>query len=115
MKKQLKTRIVSLFFAVWLCFYAAIGAIAEENVMPIQSTQEECSDLGVVDGSLNFDCKSVVLMEEKTGAILYKQNADEALPPASVTKIMTLLLVMEAIEAGTVHPDTRISVSANAA
>ena len=43
-----------------------------------------------------LDCTSAVLMEAETGRILYEQNADEALPPASVTKVMTLLLVMEA-------------------
>ncbi len=97
--------------AVWLSFYGVFGCLAEQDVIPIQSTRED----GVSDGSLNLNCKSVILMEEHTGTVLYQQNADEALPPASVTKIMTLLLVMEAIEAGTVLPDTRISVSANAA
>ena len=48
----------------------------------------------------NFDCRSVILMEANTGSVLYEMNADEALPPASVTKIMTLLLVMEAIDDG---------------
>ena len=54
-------------------------------------------------------------MEANTGTILYTQNAEEALPPASVTKVMTLLLVMEAIEKGTVRVDNIVSVSAHAA
>ena len=41
---------------------------------------------------LNIDSKSAVLMEVSTGTILYKQNAHEALSPASVTKVMTMLL-----------------------
>ena len=49
-----------------------------------------------------LDCKSAVLIEAETGRVLYEQNADEALPPASVTKIMTLLLTMEAIEKGNI-------------
>ena len=114
MKKQLKLRIFSLLLMFFTVFSTVITARAEAPV-PMQVLSEEASDLGVADGSLELNCKSVILMEEKTGAILYKQNADEALPPASVTKIMTLLLVMEAMEAGTVHADTRISVSANAA
>lgn len=61
------------------------------------------------------DAKSAVLMEASTGKILGEQNADEALPPASVTKIMTLLLVMEAIEAGTISLDDQVQASANAA
>ncbi|MBE6589731.1 MAG: D-alanyl-D-alanine carboxypeptidase, partial [Ruminococcaceae bacterium] len=78
-------------------------------------TQKETSIFGIEEGSLNLPCKSAVLMEEKTGTILYLQNADEALPPASVTKIMTLLLIMEAVDAGTVHLDSTVTVSANAA
>ena len=47
---------------------------------------------------LDLDCKSAILMEAQTGKILYADNENEALPPASVTKVMTLLLIMEAIE-----------------
>ena len=71
MKKPLKPRVLPLFFAVCLCFYGVIGAVAEQNVVPIQSTQADRSDLGVADGSLNFDCKSVILMEEKNAACVY--------------------------------------------
>ncbi len=73
------------------------------------------SDVGVEAGSLSLDCKSAILMEANTGCVLYVQNPDEALPPASVTKIMTLLLVMEAVDAGTVRLDDTVTVSANAA
>ena len=73
------------------------------------------SPFAAEEGSLSLACKSAILMEAKTGAILYTQNADEPLPPASVTKIMTLLLVMEAVDAGTLRLDTLLSVSANAA
>lgn len=62
-----------------------------------------------------LNCKSAVLMEAKTGEVLYEQNATEALPPASVTKIMTLLLVMEAIERGTLSLDEMVTVSEHAA
>ena len=48
----------------------------------------------------SFDAKSVILMEQSTGEVLYEYNADEALPPASVPKVMTVLLVLEALEAG---------------
>lgn len=61
------------------------------------------------------DAKSAVLMEASTGRILGEQNADEALPPASVTKIMTLLLVMEAVDAGAIKLDDMVTASANAA
>lgn len=64
---------------------------------------------------LGLDCRGAVLMEAQTGQILYEQNADEPLPPASVTKIMTLLLVMEAIDSGALGYDDLLTVSENAA
>ena len=58
---------------------------------------------------------SALLMEKSTGQILYAQNEHEKLPPASVTKIMTLLLTMEAIDSGKISYDDVVTVSANAA
>ena len=46
--------------------------------------------------------KSALLMDVATGKILYEKNAHEALAPASVTKVMTMLLIMEAINSGTI-------------
>ena len=62
-----------------------------------------------------LNCKSAILMEASTGKILYEQNPHEAMPPASVTKIMTLLLVMEAIEEGKLSWDDTVTASAHAA
>lgn len=58
--------------------------------------------------------KSAVLMDS-SGQILYQMNADEKLPPASVTKIMTMLLAMEAVDSGKVSLDDMVTGSANAA
>ncbi|MDD4773194.1 MAG: D-alanyl-D-alanine carboxypeptidase [Eubacteriales bacterium] len=63
----------------------------------------------------DFNAKSVFLMEAVTGKILYEDNADEKLHPASVTKIMTMLLVMEAIDTGRIKLDDVVQVSENAA
>ena len=65
--------------------------------------------------SLEINAKSAILMDAETGTVLYTKNASEPLPPASVTKIMTLLLVAEAIDAGTVSLSDKVYVSANAA
>mgnify|MGYP002530510801 FL=1 len=62
-----------------------------------------------------LECQSAILMEASTGMVLYEKNADEALPPASVTKIMTLLLVMEAVDSGKIKLTDMVSVSENAA
>lgn len=58
---------------------------------------------------------SAVLMDAGTGTILYDKNAHERRPCASITKVMTLLLVMEAIDAGRISLDDMISASAHAA
>ena len=63
----------------------------------------------------DLDCKSAVLMEAETGRVLYEKNKDEALPPASVTKVMTLLLVMEAVDGGKLSLDDVVQVSEYAA
>lgn len=69
------------------------------------------------DDTAPFDvnAKSAVLMEAETGEILYSKSGDEALPPASVTKIMTLLLVMEAIDSGAYALDDPVTTSEYAA
>ena len=58
---------------------------------------------------------AALLMEKTTGQLLYAQNEHEALPPASVTKIMTVLLTMEAIDSGRIALDDVVTVSAYAA
>ncbi len=58
---------------------------------------------------------SVILMEKSTGQILFEKDAHTRLPPASVTKVMTLLLVMEALEDGKLSLDDTVSVSEHAA
>ena len=63
---------------------------------------------------LKLDCKSAILIEANTQTVLYEKNADEPMPPASVTKVMTLLLVMEAIENGKIGYADKVRASANA-
>ena len=59
--------------------------------------------------------KSAVLMDIETGTVLYEQNAHEKLPLASVTKVMTMLLIMEAIDEGRMEWDDMVTVSETAA
>ncbi len=66
-------------------------------------------------GAFDVDCESAILIEASTGEILFEKNPDVSKAPASVTKIMTLLLVMEAIEAGKISLDDSVSISENAA
>lgn len=64
--------------------------------------------------SLAPSAKSVILMEASTGNVIYERNADEKLAPASMTKIMSMLLIMESIENNIISWDQMITVSENA-
>lgn len=65
--------------------------------------------------SLAEEAKSAILLEQSTGKILFEKNAHEKLPPASLTKVMTLLLVMEELDKGTLTLDEIVRVSERAA
>lgn len=71
--------------------------------------------LPVCGVDIDFGAPSCILMEASTGEVLYEFNADEQLPPASVTKIMTLLLVMEAVDDGRLGWEDMVSTSERAA
>ena len=75
----------------------------------------EVPAVAAVGTTLDIKAKSVVLMEPYTGNVLYENNADERLAPASITKIMSLLLVMEAIENEKLTLDTKVTASEHAA
>lgn len=74
-----------------------------------------CKAVVTEQNGQKVDAKSAILMEATTGTVLFSQNEEEALPPASVTKIMTLLLVMEAISAGKIALTDTVHISKNAA
>ena len=70
---------------------------------------------GVSGEGLDVPVKSAVLMDVATGTVLYEKNAHEALAPASVTKVMTMLLIMEAIDSGTLGYGDTVTTSEAAA
>ena len=53
---------------------------------------------------LNLQCESAILIEQTSGQVLYEKNSHEQLRPASVTKLMSLLLIFEALESRSNHP-----------
>jgi serine-type D-Ala-D-Ala carboxypeptidase (penicillin-binding protein 5/6) len=98
MEGYVMKRIVSIMVFVLLSAMMAPAALAEE------------SGVKLVD-----NVKSAILIERDTGAVLYEQNSNEQLPPASMTKIMTMLLIMEAIDKGKLSMDEKIRASEYAA
>ena len=64
---------------------------------------------------MDVNAKSALLMDTATGTVLFEKNAHEALAPASVTKIMTMLLIMEAIDSGSIGYDDMVTASESAA
>ena len=66
------------------------------------------------DDSLNLSSESAILMDYKSGKILYEKNTQEKLPMASMTKIMSMLLIMESIENGTLSYEDKVLISENA-
>ena len=64
---------------------------------------------------LELSAKASILIETSTGKVLNETNADEKLHPASMTKVMTMLLIMEALESGKITLDEKVNISNNAA
>lgn len=81
---------------------------------PSAETTEETAAQVAEGNPLNLESPSAVLIEQTTGQILYSHNAHEKLRPASVTKIMSILLIMEQIEKGSLKYDDQIPCSENA-
>jgi len=71
------------------------------------------SDINSSDSGIKVEAKSALLVEPVTGKILYDYNSHEKLAPASVTKIMTMLLTMEAIDSGKIKMTDKVTVSEN--
>lgn len=67
------------------------------------------------DVELVENVKSAILIERDTGTVLYEKNSNEKLPPASMTKVMTMLLIMEAVDKGKLSMDEKIRTSEYAA
>lgn len=106
----------SVIAGVLACFLVLLSCLTPVSVGAAGASEEAVpTALTEVPRPDPFACRGAVLMEAETGSVLYEQNADEALPPASVTKIMTLLLVMEAIEGGSLGWEDTVTASAHAA
>lgn len=96
-------------------FCKAETRIASEcDIGDIDIPLSDVVETAVVGTVLEINAKSAVLLEPYTGKVLYEQNGDEKLPPASITKVMSLLLVMEALDRKEFGLDTVVTASEHA-
>lgn len=115
--KKIIALLVCLVLTFGMSVSAAEGAVtvsSECDISDIEVPIETSANNAAIGQTLEIKAKSAILMEPNTGNILYESNSDEVLAPASITKIMSLLLVMEAIDKGMFDLETVISASEHA-
>ena len=115
----MRTRILSLVLIAVLL--APVAGMAELDLSaatpePQPSSVPELSGDALLDSPpMTINCAAALLLEPKSGQVIFAMNADSPRSVASVTKVMTILLTLEAIEAGRISLDDRVTISADAA
>lgn len=114
-------KILVVFLILVMCcnFYVladdgAVTVSSECSLEDINVPLEAVETNAAIGQTLDIKAKSVILMEPNTKEILYESNSDEKLAPASITKIMPLLLIMEAIDRGDISLETVVTASEHA-
>lgn len=111
MNRKILSKVICLLAIVISFFCTSFNVFGKKiDDLPGEVTAERGDDeLGLAE-----DSPYAILLECSTGKIIYEKNAFSTHPPASMTKIMTMLLIMEAIEAGKLKWDTELAASKNA-
>lgn len=115
-KRTMMRRIAALLLSLILC----TGAMAPERIYAaLEEENKKTEETGEEDSTKNQDVQikapSAILMEASTGQIIHEVNSDEKMPPASVTKIMTMLLIFDALDTGKIKLEDEVTVSDYAA
>ena len=117
----MERRNLALLCAGVVCFWLfalAFGTAQGKGlrIQPAVQTQAEpaVQTLTVTPPQLTLPCRAAILIDQTSGAVLYEMNADQTMPIASITKVMTLLLTFEAVHAGRLTMDTAVPVSEHA-
>ena len=82
---------------VWIVFFGVSGSVYAQDVLPFETTAPHA-----------------ILVDAKSGSVFFEKNADELVQPASMSKLMTMVMVFEALKAGTVTEETEFPISVNA-
>ena len=113
---RITSKVIVLFMILCLMFPVVSFGASEEFVWSSDEVTSSVNANASSDGSplLNLECGGAVLIEQNSGKVLYDHHMHEKLKPASVTKVMTILLIMEALDSGKITLDTQIPCSENA-
>ena len=121
MRTKILAGVLAALYLLTGTAYAAGADPTLEQTMESEPEEELPAGLfeeGVIPTTaegLDVPAPSAILMEKETGTVLWEKNADERLRPASVTKVMTILLIVEAVDSGALSLDDTITCSAYAA
>ena len=113
--------IISLLLVFSLYTYFLFPCLAQDSVYvwssgqePLEEVESDLNSSVQENNSLNLESTSAILIEQSTGQILYAHNIHEQLRPASVTKVMSILLIMEALDSGKINLTDQVPCSENA-
>lgn len=129
-KGKFVIKTISLILCIYMILSIFIVSFAENyewtvinNLDAIETNSSDTSEIAestnksenIATDNLNLECESAILIEQNSGQILYEKNAHEQLRPASVTKLMTLLIIFETLESGQITLQDKVPCSQNAA
>ena len=106
---------VLLSFTMFLILLYPVTISAQPGKTTEEKKTGSTADTKAADSQMELSSPSVVLIEGSTGMIIFDKNKDERLRPASITKIMTLILIFEALDSGQIKLTDEVSVSEHAA
>ena len=113
-QKFIKKISIVLLCILSLSNLQAYANVGENNILEEENYYEITNNATYEEDKIVVEARSALLIEPISGTILYEKNIDEKFAPASVTKIMTMLLAMEAVDSGKITLQDKITCSENA-
>lgn len=109
--------VVALIIAILPCAVCAEDDGLKEIISSAQQPEQAVLPTSITGGAIGMtlDAKSAILIDAASGTVLFEQNSHDRLPPASVTKVMTMLLIMEAVDRGQISLEDKVTISEKAA
>ena len=113
----MKKKVISglLIVTLMICGFMGVNQFVPEQ-RSITINSDARATIAETESVAGFEvqAKGAVLMDADSGKVMFAQGAEQELPPASVTKIMTMLLILEGVEQGRISLDDAVTVSENA-